>query len=107
MFSKTEFKESNLFPIQLPKGLISHKKKRIFSNIGIKSTPSNSNSKKPKIFLHTPSMTDLPLPPEHLTTDTSQPVLSRTLSVDMHLKLVITFPEDLVGIVMVCQFSTK
>ena len=107
MFSKTEFKESILSSIQPPRGLTSPKKKKKFWLIGVRSTPSNNNSKKQKTFHHTHFMMDHRSQQEHLTMATLQLEQSKMLSVDTLPKLVITFQEDLDGIVMDYQFNMR
>ena len=107
MFSKTEFNPSNAILMQPLKELTSQQKKRKFSNIGTKSTPSNSSSKRPKTYPHTLSMTDLPLLLELLTMDISQQELSRMWFADTPVRQVTMCPEDSDGIVTDYQLSTK
>jgi hypothetical protein len=107
MFSKTEFNPSKALLMQPLKELTSPQKKRRFSNIGTKLTPSNSSSKRPNTYLHTLSTMALPLLPEPLTTDTSQQEPSRMLFVGMPVRQVIMFPEDSDGIVTDYLWSTK
>lgn len=54
------------------------------------------------IFLGTPSMTDLPLPPDYHIMAIFWQEPSKTSSLDMHIKKDFTSREDLAGIAMVC-----
>lgn len=82
-------------------------RKKSFSTIGIKINVLKNNYNLQKIFHHILSMTAHHSPPVLLITDISLQELSRMLFVDMPFKLVITFPEDSVGIVTDFQLNTK
>ena len=107
MFSKTEFRPSKCVITQRLSDSTSPKKKRKLSNTGRISMLSNSNSRRPNIYLSSLSMMDLLLQLELLIMVTSQLELSRMWSVGMRLRLVTTSRDDLDGIVMDFLSSMK
>jgi len=108
MFSKTEFSASiSSLITQLLKGFLSPMKKRSFLTTGNKTNASKSNSNLPSISRLTHSTMDHHLPPVLLITATLLQVPSRTSSVDMPPKPVITFLEGSVGTATVSQSNTK
>jgi hypothetical protein len=108
MFSKTEFSSSiSSLITQLLKDCLSPMKKKSFLTTGNKTSASKSNLNSPNISHLIHFTMDHHLPLVLLTMATLLQAPSRMLSVDMHLKLVITFLEGSVGIVTAFQSNTK